>query len=276
MRLFAGITRNVRHALVCTALLCIAVSCLAGFGPFAHAQEATAAAQQEALALLREAARRTEDIHTLYATFTQEKQLSILDAPLTSSGYLCLERVQAGAKAGAGTSDSANTSSSHDRVLWAYEKPAPSGFAQEGGQSWLWAGEGASRRRAEGPEAVALKTVTTQIMAWIRIRPEELARVYRMERVYAPQKGGAQTAQGVTRAVPAPSPMDGNAPVLRLIPRQSGAFFSALEVTLNPTLDTVRQLRFLEKNGDSTVLTFHDSRVNAPMPAQCRPPKPLQ
>lgn len=216
---------------------------------------AGASAEQQAAALLREAAQRTQHLTTLFATFTQEKKLSMLDMPLTSSGFMCLERKGAAQNA--------------ERVLWVYEKPAPSGFAQENGAAWLWAGEGASRRRAQGAEATALKAVTAQIMAWVRIRPDELQRLYRMERVDA----------GATAAMATTGTTAGTAPVLRLTPRpnmsQAVSFFSALEVTLSPELNTVRQLRFVEKNGDSTVLTFSNTRVNADLPPQCQSPQPL-
>lgn len=244
---------NVRALLTA---LCLLVGC--GLAQAAvqtppHMSDAQARTGDAAI-LLREAAQRSRGLRQLVAEFTQEKKLSILAQPLASSGYMCMKR-----NADAPAADGGDGASGADQVLWVYEKPTPSGFMQEGGTAWLWTGEQARRRRAQGAEAAALKAITTQIMAWVRIQPEELERLYSMERL------------------PDTPDAAGSAPVLRLVPRQFGAFFAALEVTLAPDLRTMRQLRFEERNGDTTLLRFADvltSEQDIPLPPRCQAPQP--
>lgn len=201
--------------------------------------DALAKSTDAAYALLADVARTTAETRTLYAHFKQEKKLSILDAPLTSSGHLCLERNTTGHAV-------------NERVIWAYETPAPSGFAYENGQGFLWTGDGGDKRLAQGVKATAIKAVTEHILAWVRVRPDALDLLYRMERL--PDQEGC--------------------PALRLIPRLQNSFFAALEATFAPDLRTVRGLRFEESSGDSVRLRFSDVRVNAELPPVCRTARP--
>lgn len=214
---------------------CCLLAALLGQPPI----DALAKSTDAAHALLADVARITAETRTLYAHFEQAKKLSVLNAPLTSSGHLCLERDTTGHAA-------------NERVIWAYETPALSGFAYENGQGFLWTGDGADKRLAQGVKATAIKAVTEHILAWVRVRPDALDLLYRMERL--PDQEGC--------------------PVLRLIPRLQNGFFAALEATFAPDLRTVRGLRFEEPSGDSVRLRFSDVRVNAELPTVCRSAHP--
>lgn len=204
-----------------------------------HTAAALGNSDAAARTLLADLALATAETRTLYAHFEQEKKLSILDAPLTSSGHLCLER------------DTARHAAD-ERVIWVYETPAPSGFVYENGQGFLWTGDGDDRRLAQGVKAAAIKAVTEHILAWVRVRPDALDLLYRMERL--PDQDGC--------------------PALRLIPRLQNGFFAALEAIFAPNLRTVRGLRFEEPSGDSVRLRFSDVRVNAELPPVCRNVRP--
>lgn len=211
----------------------------------------TTESKDAGLELLLRVAASTADIHSLSASFTQEKKLSMLDDPLLSSGLMCLERDPAP------TTDVAD--SGGEKVFWAYTEPSVSGFAYENGQGWLWTDDRAKTRRAQGMEGTALKAVTEHILAWVRVRPEALRKVYSMERL-----------PDVTEPSATPGSPTGPLPVLRLMPRQANSFFSELVVTFAPELDSVRSLRFVEKNGDVATLFFSNVRINAPLPPQCQ------
>ena len=184
--------------------------------------------------LLEAVARKTKDIQSLSASFQQEKKLSFLEAPLRSVGRFCLVRSNTDGEKG-------------ERLLWEYTTPAASGFLYENGAGFLWMKERAALRPVSGQEDVLLKAMAEHILAWVKVDPGRLSALYHMER---------------------PDPA---VPRLRLIPRQSGAFFSALDVLFAQDLRSVRSLIFVEKNGDSTRLNFDKTRVNAPLPAYCRP-----
>lgn len=196
---------------------------------------AAAQTSDDAAALLRTVAQRTKGIQTLHSSFVQEKNLAILNMPLVSSGQMCVER--------------SAPPSAEEKVFWIYEKPAPSGFSYTKGQGYLWTGKQQQQRPAQGAEAAALKAVTAHILAWVQVRPELLEQMYRLERVTSAEASD---------------------PVLRLYPRQENSFFAMLEVTFSSSLDTVRQLRFVEKNADSTRIRFNDTRINAALPPVCQ------
>lgn len=182
--------------------------------------------------LLTAVARNTRHIRTLSADFRQEKTLSFLESPLVSEGHLCLVRTQ---------------SAEEPQVLWEYVTPVASGFLYENGRGYLWMKERAAKRPVSGQEGVILKAMTSHILAWIDVEPERLARLYTMERP------------------------DARVPMLRLTPRQKGAFFTTLEVAFAPDLRTVRSLTFVEQGGDTTRLIFASVGLDAPLPAYCRP-----
>ena len=254
-----GISRPLRCGrIVVPLLMLLAVAA----GPASAQNSAQDPAHNKAQELLRQVAAQTAAVRTLHASFTQEKKLAILDAPLTSTGQLCLERSNDTVR------EQDKTGPRSERVIWAYEQPAVSGFAFEQGQGWLWTDAYTKRRPAQGMEATALKAVTEHILAWVRVRPEGLERLYTVQRLpdipdlsedTGPRSGSA--ASGGPEVCPR----------LRLVPKQSAAFFAALEVTFAPSLDRVRTLRFVEKNGDSTTLTFDRVRLNTPLPQSCWP-----
>lgn len=184
--------------------------------------------------LLEMVAQETKNIRTLSASFRQGKKLSFLEAPLLSEGRFCLARDNADGAKG-------------EYLLWEYVAPAVSGFLYENGKGFLWMKDRAALRPVNGREGVLLKAMASHILAWVNVDPRRLSALYRMDR---------------------PDP---KAPRLRLIPRQAEAFFSALEVLFAPELRSVRSLTFVEKNGDSTRLDFDAARINAPLPAYCRP-----
>lgn len=196
--------------------------------------EVLAAKNDPAAELLEAVAQKTKDIQSLSASFQQEKKLSFLEAPLLSEGRFCLVRGNTDGEKG-------------ERLLWEYTAPAASGFLYENGAGFLWMKERKGLRPVSGQEGVLLKAMAGHILAWVKVDPGRLGALYRMERP------------------------DQDVPRLRLIPRQPGAFFTALDVLFVQDLRSVRSLTFVEKNGDSTRLNFDETRINAPLPAYCRP-----
>ena len=155
--------------------------------------------------------------------------MGILMQPLTSQGFICITR----------------SSAAHgERLLWAYTNPAPTGFIYENGQGALWETTPADKRASSSQEAGAITAIVRHIMAWIQIDAEMLQQAYRLERP------------------------DKNMPVLLLYPRRQ-TFFTKLEASFTPFLDSMRQLTFFDANGDTVRIMFTDTQINQPLPERC-------
>ncbi len=192
---------------------------------------ATHANAQDVLQVL---AKHTSSLQNVYTTFTQEKKITVLSQPLLSQGYMCMQK---------------GSGEQKERLVWAYTKPQMSGFAAVGDENFHWNGplqQGQKPKRAQGPEAMALKTVSEHIRAWVQVNPEHITRLY--------------TVQSV---------MEEGVHILILQPKQKQNFFERLKVKLSPSLDGVQELTFLEKNGDSMRISFALPQRNAPLPAAC-------
>ncbi len=177
--------------------------------------------------LLQKMAERTAYIETLYTPFKQEKKLTILTEPLRSEGYLCLQKKP-------------------ERIVWAYTLPQESGFATVQGKKYHWNGSVQKARAAAGAEAMALKTVSEHIQAWVQVDPAQLQKLYTVQ---------SREHEGKT--------------FMLLTPKQKQNFFTRLEAELRPELDGVQSLTFCEKNGDSMRVHFAEPVYNAPLPSPC-------
>lgn len=214
-----------------SALLACAWLVLCVFPLWVEAQNST---EESALRLLEEAGRRNADIQSLSASFEQKKNMSVLTLPLVSQGYFCLRHV---------VSDK-NQSRGADKLLWAYTSPLSSGFVYENGRGNLWEGSPSNKRPANEREGVIITAIIQHILDWIHIDATALRSVYRLERPQAEE------------------------PVLLLFPRRR-SFFSKLEVVFASDLRTVRQLTFVEPNGDSVHISFSHILINEALPVQC-------
>ncbi len=191
-------------------------------------------ARADAHDVLQTLAKHTAPLQSLYTTFTQEKKITVLSKPLLSQGYMCMQKAQSEQK---------------ERLVWAYIKPQASGFAAVGKENFHWNGplqQGQMPKRAQGPEAMALKTVSEHIRAWVQVSPEHITRLYTVQ---------STTEEGVH--------------ILILQPKQKQNFFETLKVKLTSALDGVQELTFLEKNGDSMRISFANPQRNTPLPAAC-------
>ncbi|MDR1857117.1 MAG: outer membrane lipoprotein carrier protein LolA [Desulfovibrio sp.] len=202
--------------------LAIVLACTADFAVAAGADD-----------LLKTVAERTRDTRTLHAAFRQERNLSILDRPLVSSGHLCVRR---------NPDDPAASS-----VLWAYTAPLASGFVWESGKARRWGNEG-QPVQARDAEAALMDVIARQVLDWIAIDPAATAKRYQTETVDTPQGPG-----------------------VRLRPREPGQSpFIAMTAIFAPTLDRLAGLVFVDTNGDATTLRFENVQVNRPLPEECR------
>ncbi len=193
-----------------------------------------APAHADVNSLLQTLAERTAPLQTLYTTFKQEKKITVLTQPLLSQGYMCMQKAH---------------KAQQERLIWAYTAPQSSGFAAVAGKNFHWNGPlqaGQSPKLAQGPEAMALKTVSEHIRAWVQVDPEQIMSLYTVQSVV---EEGAHT--------------------LILQPKQKQNFFERLKVKLFSSLDGVQELIFIEKNGDSMRISFTDPQRNTPLPAAC-------
>lgn len=189
---------------------------------------------EAALHLLEEAGRRNADIQSLSANFEQKKNMAMLALPFVSQGFFCLSHV---------VSDKIQPRKA-DKLLWAYTSPLSSGFVYENGRGNLWDGSPSNQRPANDREGAVITAIIQHILDWIHIDATALRAVYKLER--------PQTEE----------------PVLVLYPRRR-SFFSKLEVVFASDLKTVRQLTFMEQNGDSVHISFSHILINEALPAQC-------
>ena len=170
--------------------------------------------------------------HTLTASFHQEKQMALLTEPLESEGRFCIRQGNTG-----------------ETLLWEYTSPAVSGFMYDNEGIRLWMRERAAIRAAHNQEAIALKAMSTHVLAWLHADPEGLKRYYRFEPLASTEKGLG----------------------LRLLPRGQNPVFTSIEVHFSPSAEVLRSLRFVEPHGDTTRLEFDNVVRNQPLPAFCQP-----
>ena len=213
------------------ALLACSWLALCGFPLWAGAQNST---EESALRLLEEAGRRNADIQSLSANFEQKKNMAVLTLPLVSKGYFCLNR----------TRPDKGTAREADSLLWAYTSPLSSGFVYENGRGSLWEGSPSNKRPANEREGAVITAIIQHVLDWIHIDATALRAVYKLEHPRTEE------------------------PVLVLFPRRR-SFFSKLEVVFTSDLKTVRQLTFVEQNGDSVHISFSHTLINEALPAQC-------
>ncbi len=196
-----------------------------------HMWAGGAMAQGDVPSLLQILSERTASIESLYTTFIQEKKLAVLMQPLQAQGYMCVQK---------------GNDTATERLVWAYTAPQASGFASVSGKNYHWNGTAQQAKPASGPEAMALKTVSEHMSAWVQVQPQALQKLYTIK---------SRESDGRT--------------FLLLHPRQKQNFFTSLEVELLPSLDGVQSLLFTEKNGDTMRITFTTPERNQALPAPC-------
>lgn len=198
-------------------------------------QPLLAAEPADAAILLRTFRDNTAGTQTLTAQFRQQKTMALMAETLEAQGRMCVRQSPQGVA-----------------LLWEYTSPSVSGFVyEENGVLWLWMRERAAIRPASDGESGLLRAMSDQIISWLRIDPESLARQYHLELLPAES---AALPQGVG-----------------LTPKRGNAFFSRLEVRFDPAVTRLHSLRLVEKEGDATLLVFSEEARNAPLPDFCRP-----
>jgi outer membrane lipoprotein carrier protein len=184
-------------------------------------------------------------VKTVQAQFTQEKRLDVFDDVVVSTGVMMLRLP--------------------DANRWEYTAPIRSVMVLREGRAQLWhetTGKVETFRLDKDP---TMKRVTDQVSGWLRADFVSMRNEYEI-------------------ALLAPSPAR-----LRLTPRDPGVreFIRAVEVEFAPDGRHMRQLTMYETGGaetddaeggatgDWTRYTFHNVRVNAPLPKDVFEPRPL-
>ena len=190
----------------------------------------------DALALLRTAADAGGRVASLATFFVQERRSPMLAKPLLSRGQLCLSR--------RGAESRENDADDGPDLLWAYDQPAAPGFLYRRGRALVLEVDDTSRP-PQGREQAVTGAILRLVRQWMRIDPQLIASLYRVERP------------------------DASKPVLRLLPRDT-RLFSRIEVTFAPDLASLASLLLEEANGATLRLTFSGTRINAPLPPRCQ------
>ncbi|MBQ7617536.1 MAG: outer membrane lipoprotein carrier protein LolA, partial [Desulfovibrio sp.] len=168
-------------------------------------------------------------IKTLVASFTQKKQLSILQDSLLSKGHFCLDQSKKNSKF----------------LLWEYTEPLCSGFFFQETEAQILLNGRKHKRKPSAEEALLFKAMAEQIQTWTSFNLAKIERNYTISKVKEGQFGFVLT------------------------PKKATAFFKSLTVFLDPKLLQLTSLHFQEKNGDETSLFFHDQQLNADWPDFC-------
>jgi len=129
-------------------------------------------------------------------------------------------------------------------LRWEYLEPVRSGFVLNGDAGMRWnelAGEARSFTVQKDP---VMQLVSGQILLWTTLDLESLSKEFRID-------------------VESDSPA-----VLRLTPKTEGQSpVRAIRITFAADDSSIAAIEFFEKEGDSTTLHFHDTKLNTPIDA---------
>ncbi len=187
------------------------------------------AANSELDRLLESMALHANKTQSLQANFTQKKQLSFLKTPLSSQGHLFFTK----------------NYENEPALLWEYLNPAPSGILFQRNESWMWLQERSQLKKAHGYEGNVLNTMIKQMLLWFTFEPNNLKNHYAMDL--------QSTATSEDESC------------IKLIPKDD-SFFSSMHLCINNQAYTINSITFMEQQGDSTSLQFHDIVLNAKFP----------
>lgn len=131
-----------------------------------------------------------------------------------------------------------------DRLRWEYLEPSKQGFVVDGDQAMRWSELSPKPERFSIDQDMAARIVAEQLLAWASVDLERLRANFEIT---------------VEQDEPA---------VLSLKPRgkRLGQYLARIRVSFAPDGRAVRQVEIAEQDGDSTLLTFENVRLNEKLP----------
>ncbi|WP_428898335.1 Outer membrane lipoprotein-sorting protein [Parelusimicrobium proximum] len=132
-------------------------------------------------------------------------------------------------------------------LRWEYASPFPSGILLSGSKAWSWKGAGDKKDVKDVSSQPFAKIMAQQIYMFVSMDVEAIGAGYRVE----------ESAKGITL-----SPKDNS-------PKQT---IDKIALHFNAARNAVTKVEMIEKAGDKTVITFTDTKLNAPIPEEVKKP----
>lgn len=132
-----------------------------------------------------------------------------------------------------------------DRLRWELLTPVASGFVLQGAEGERWNSLSREKSRFSVESDPIMGMIAQQLLAWARVDIDWLETRYQLE---------LQSCEPVS---------------LRLYPRDPGEadFIDYLQIRFASDRRHVAEVLMVEKEGDSTLLTFSDVKINTELPA---------
>lgn len=180
-----------------------------------------------------------QSVTSLFANFIQKKNSSILARQLLSTGFVCLRN-----KNKQGRQQDSRTMQNTD-LLWSYTRPKVQALLYRNGQAMMLQDDGNPRPQNKREQAFTANIVK-MLLFWLNPAQEDITNQF-------------QIAEN-----------DHYRRKLVLLPKQT-EFFRKMTVIFSENRQTLDELFFEEKNGNTLHLTFTDTSLNQPLPSQCQP-----
>ena len=130
-----------------------------------------------------------------------------------------------------------------DALRWEYTSPVASGFVVSGGKGAHWSNAGGVFNSSPLKESREFTALSRQVSLWLTFDEDALREQYTV------------------------SVLSANPAILRLVPKSEGIrrFLGSLTLEFAADDAVAKRVHIQESGGDSTLLTFSDAVINAPL-----------